>query len=115
MVYVYVYMFTSQVSRNLSLAFRLAEECLGVSPLLEVEDLVTARPDKLSVLTYLAQFYHALGPELQQLPGSSEPESDSGVSSVRSSLTSSSRSLTKSLSLEYFLSCHTTHLKRSCE
>ena len=45
---------------NCSLAFRLAEEELGVSPLLEVEDMVGPRPDELSVITYLAQLYHRL-------------------------------------------------------
>ena len=81
-----------QFLRNLSLAFRLADEALGISPLLEVEDLVTmARPDKLSVMTYLAQFYHALA--LEQPDTRTASESDSGISSARSSLTSSSRSL----------------------
>ena len=76
--------------RNLSLAFRLAQESLGISPLLEVEDLVTSpRPDKLSVMTYLAQFYHALALEKPDTKAASE--SDSGISSARSSLTSSSR------------------------
>ena len=84
-----------QFLRNLSLAFRVADECLGISPLLEVEDLVTApRPDKLSVMTYTAQFYHALA--LEHPDTKSASESDSGISSVRSSLTSSSRSLSHS-------------------
>ena len=81
-----------EILRNLSLAFRLADEALGISPLLEVEDLVTmARPDTLSVMTYLAQFYHALA--LEQPDTRAASESDSGISSARSSLTSSSRSL----------------------
>ena len=61
---------------NLALAFRLAEEELGVPALLEVKD-VLRRPDRLSMLTYLSQFYHALsGP-------------DSGISSLSGSATSS--------------------------
>ena len=49
------------ISRNCSLAFRVAEEELGVTALLEVEDVVRAgRPDELSVMTYLAQLYHRL-------------------------------------------------------
>ena len=76
----------------------MADECLGISPLLEVEDLVMApRPDKLSVMTYTAQFYHALAlehPDTKITSGS-----DSGISSVRSSLTSSSRSLSHYLTL----------------
>ena len=80
-----------QFLRNLSLAFRVADESLGISPLLEVEDMVTAaRPDKLSVMTYLAQFYHTLA--LEHPDTKSASESDSGISSVRSSLSSSSRS-----------------------
>ena len=76
----------------------MADECLGISPLLEVEDLVTApRPDKLSVMTYTAQFYHALA--LEHPDTKSASESDSGISSVRSSLTSSSRSLSHYLTL----------------
>ena len=49
------------ISRNCSLAFRVAEEELGVAALLEVEDVVRGgRPDQLSVITYLAQLYHRL-------------------------------------------------------
>ena len=88
--------------RNLSLAFRLAQESLGISPLLEVEDLVTSpRPDKLSVMTYLAQFYHALALEKPDTKAASASESDSGISSARSSLTSSSRSLSLSLNCRF--------------
>ena len=99
--------------RNLSLAFRLAQESLGISPLLEVEDLVTSpRPDKLSVMTYLAQFYHALA--LEQPDTKAASESDSGISSARSSLTSSSRSLSLVVTISLkrsFNSYFTFHLK----
>ena len=45
--------------RNCSLAFRIAEKNLGISPLLDVSDVVKAyRPDKLSIMTYVSQFYH---------------------------------------------------------
>ena len=53
---------------NCSLAFKLAEEELGVAAILDPEDVVH-RPDRLSTLTYLAQFYHAVA-------------SDSGTSSL---------------------------------
>ena len=44
----------------------MAEEELGVTALLEVEDVVRAgRPDELSVMTYLAQLYHRLEGEGQ--------------------------------------------------
>ena len=63
------------IIRNCRLAFRVAEEALGIPPLLEVEDLTSGpRPDSLSVTTYLAQFYHALA----------DPDSDSGSASKSS-------------------------------
>ena len=63
---------------NCALAFRLAEAELGIPALLDVEDMVdTAAPDRFSVLTYLAQFYHRLSGH------------DSGISSLSQSPASS--------------------------
>jgi len=46
-------------SGNCALAFGVAERELGIPALLDVEDLVqVSSPDKFSVMTYLAQFYH---------------------------------------------------------
>ncbi|PAV17111.1 actin cross-linking [Pyrrhoderma noxium] len=45
---------------NTKLAFRIAEEHLGIPQLLDVEDLCdAARPDERSVMTYVASYFHA--------------------------------------------------------
>ncbi|OMJ16158.1 Alpha-actinin-like protein 1 [Smittium culicis] len=45
---------------NTSLAFEIAERELGIPPLLDVEDIVNVdNPDSKSIMTYVAQYFHA--------------------------------------------------------
>jgi len=52
---------------NLQLAFDIAEQHLGIAKLLDVEDIVDVpRPDEHSMITYIAQFYHAFSSNRKQ-------------------------------------------------
>ena len=65
---------------NCELAFETAEKLLGVPRLLDVEDVILHPiPDRLSIMTYVSQFYHKLA----------NLDSDSGIFSLNQSPTSS--------------------------
>jgi Ca2+-binding EF-hand superfamily protein len=52
---------------NLELAFRVADESLGITRLLDIEDLVdVARPDERSVMTYVSMYFHCFASQNQQ-------------------------------------------------
>ena len=43
---------------NLNNAFKVAQENLAIQPLLDPEDVDTAKPDEKSILTYVSSYYH---------------------------------------------------------
>ncbi|KAM0755557.1 actinin-like protein [Meredithblackwellia eburnea MCA 4105] len=57
----------SSATENTKLAFRVAEEHLGIPQLLDVEDVCgPRRPDEKSVMTYVAQFFHAFSSQARE-------------------------------------------------
>ncbi len=52
---------------NLQYAFDVAQNSLGIEPLLEVSDIVdTERPDERSVMTYISEFFHKFSSQDQK-------------------------------------------------
>ena len=54
---------------NLQNAFDVAERELGIAPLLDAEDIDTARPDEKSVITYVASYYHTFARMKNEMKG----------------------------------------------
>ncbi|KJH52968.1 hypothetical protein DICVIV_00837 [Dictyocaulus viviparus] len=52
---------TVDAKTNLENAFEMASKHLGIKRLLEVEDVLQAKPDKRSIITYVSQFIRAFG------------------------------------------------------
>lgn len=44
--------------KNLNNAFQVAEDKLGLAPLLDAEDVCTDNPDEKSIITYVVTYYH---------------------------------------------------------
>jgi len=54
----------NQIERNCATVFRIAEEKLGIPSLLDPADMAECgSPDRLSILTYLSEFYHTFKSE----------------------------------------------------
>ncbi|XP_025414291.1 MICAL-like protein 1 [Sipha flava] len=85
----------NDVYGNNELAFRVAENHLGIPSLLDPEDMVCVEiPDRLSILTYLSQFYQTFSSQATT-PVKTSPESPTAVERPRTNTGTSQTPPTK--------------------
>jgi len=90
----------NDVYGNNELAFRVAENHLGIPSLLDPEDMVCVEiPDRLSILTYLSQFYQTFSSQATT-PVKTSPESPTAVERPRTNTGTSQTPPTKEDSLD---------------
>jgi ssDNA-binding Zn-finger/Zn-ribbon topoisomerase 1 len=79
----------SNPEENLNLAFKTAQEKLQIPALLDVADVLTEKPDKFSIVTYLSQFAIKYAPLKESLFVKGPTVNQEEISPVTASLSTS--------------------------